>query len=158
MIIGRLPQPGQAHGLSFSVPRGTNARAANIYEMAVTLRLHRGARRSYRMGTTRCAATQHSANRSCAQLTSHQNQAGATDHSNIQELNQRRQNLVFVLWGSRARSKQKLIDQRRHLIITSAHPSPLSAYRGFFGSKPFSKCNAYLQRNDKLEIDWSLSD
>ena len=71
-------------------------------------------------------------------------------------LNQREKPIVFILWGANARSKTKLINNRRHLILTSAHPSPLSAYRGFFGSKLFSKTNKFLRDNNMKEIDWQI--
>lgn len=71
-------------------------------------------------------------------------------------LNQREKPIVFILWGVNARSKTKLINNRRHLILTSAHPSPLSAYRGFFGSKVFSKTNKFLRDNNMKEIDWQI--
>ncbi len=67
------------------------------------------------------------------------------------------QNAVFILWGGNARSKAPLIDGRKHLILQSAHPSPLSAYNGFFGSKPFSKTNEYLLAHGKRPIDWDLN-
>ena len=72
----------------------------------------------------------------------------------IKYLNDREKPVVFILWGSYARSKKELITNKRHLIIESAHPSPLSASRGFFGSKPFSKCNAFLKRHGEEEIKW----
>lgn len=74
----------------------------------------------------------------------------------IKELSQRREGIVFILWGNYAKQKTKLIDASKHLIITSAHPSPLSAHNGFFGSKPFSKTNAYLIKQGKAPIDWQL--
>ena len=61
---------------------------------------------------------------------------------------------VFILWGSYAQKKQKLINKKNHLILTSPHPSPLSSYRGFFGSKPFSKANTYLEKNNRKSIAW----
>lgn len=61
---------------------------------------------------------------------------------------------VFILWGKYAQSKRRFIDESKHLILTAAHPSPLSAYRGFFGSQPFSKANAFLKENNRTEIDW----
>ena len=67
---------------------------------------------------------------------------------------QKSENVVFILWGAFAQKKGMFIDEKRHLVIKSAHPSPLSAYRGFFGSKPFSKTNSYLVQHDKAEIDW----
>ena len=64
--------------------------------------------------------------------------------------------MVFILWGNFAKEKAKLITNPKHFIIISAHPSPLSAYSGFFGSKPFSKTNNYLVKNKMTPIDWSL--
>lgn len=61
---------------------------------------------------------------------------------------------VFILWGKYAQSKRRLIDESKHLVLTSAHPSPLSAYRGFFGSRPFSKANAFLAAQNRTTIDW----
>jgi len=72
----------------------------------------------------------------------------------IQKLAQEREGLVFILWGSYAQKKGAMIDPTRHLILRSAHPSPLSAYRGFFGSKPFSQTNAYLMQLGKTPISW----
>lgn len=73
----------------------------------------------------------------------------------IQKLNEREDPVIFVLWGGYARSKKALITNRRHFIIEAAHPSPLSAHRGFFGSKPYSKIKTILKRLGKEEIDWS---
>ena len=72
----------------------------------------------------------------------------------IKYLNETRPHLVFILWGRDARNKKTLIDASRHLILESAHPSPLSAYAGFFGSKPFSKCNQFLEENGLKPIVW----
>lgn len=72
----------------------------------------------------------------------------------IVELGKREQPMVFILWGSYARSKKYLIENKNHLILESVHPSPLSANRGFFGSKPFSKTNAFLEKNGMSKIDW----
>ena len=72
----------------------------------------------------------------------------------IEYLNREREHLVFILWGRDARNKKSLIDGSKHLILESAHPSPLSAYNGFFGSKPFSKCNNYLVKNGLEPIVW----
>ena len=72
----------------------------------------------------------------------------------VRALATEREHLVFVLWGSYAQKKGAFIDRNRHCVICSAHPSPLSAYRGFFGSKPFSKANAYLKANGIGEIAW----
>lgn len=72
----------------------------------------------------------------------------------IKSLNERTKPVIFVLWGSYARSKKELITNKRHPIIESVHPSPLSANRGFFGSKPFSKINYFLEQNGMDKIDW----
>lgn len=72
----------------------------------------------------------------------------------IEYLNRERPHLVFILWGRDARNKKALIDASKHLILESAHPSPLSAYAGFFGSKPFSKCNQFLEKNNLTPVIW----
>lgn len=74
----------------------------------------------------------------------------------ITTLSDREKPIIFVLWGSHAQTKQRLIDTTRHAIIKSVHPSPLSSYRGFFGSKPFSQANAYLRDFGSSEIDWQI--
>jgi len=74
----------------------------------------------------------------------------------IEVVNERCDGVVFLLWGSHAQSKQKLIDPRKHLILKSAHPSPLSAYRGFLGNGHFSRTNKFLEQNGKTPIDWAL--
>jgi len=73
----------------------------------------------------------------------------------IKVIDQKDEPVVFILWGNFARSKKDLIKNPKHLVIESAHPSPFSAHHGFFGSKPFSKCNKFLEENGALEIDWS---
>ena len=72
----------------------------------------------------------------------------------IKALSEQREHLVFILWGNYARAKGAHIDRTKHLVIESPHPSPLSAHRGFFGSKPFSKTNAYLQKTAQTPINW----
>ena len=72
----------------------------------------------------------------------------------ISTLSREKENLVFILWGSFAQTKSALIDQSKHYILRSAHPSPLSAYRGFFGNHHFSLTNAYLKEHNKKEIEW----
>lgn len=75
----------------------------------------------------------------------------------IHALADKRQHLVFILWGAYAQKKGKFIDRNKHLIIESPHPSPLSAYRGFFGSKPFSRTNQYLEATHQKPIEWQLA-
>ena len=72
----------------------------------------------------------------------------------IELLSEKKQNLVFILWGKHAQAKNQLIDNSKHLVISSTHPSPLSAHRGFFGSKPFSQTNKFLLSNNIKEINW----
>ncbi len=75
----------------------------------------------------------------------------------ISRLSLRYENLVFVLWGAPSQKKERLIDEKKHLILKASHPSPLSSYRGFFGSKPFSRSNYYLKVHNKEEIEWCLN-
>ena len=75
----------------------------------------------------------------------------------IRVLNEKEEPVVFILWGNFARSKKEFITNKRHLVIESAHPSPFSARNGFFGSKPFSKTNEFLKKNNIKEIDWDLN-
>lgn len=74
----------------------------------------------------------------------------------IGKLNERKRPIVFILWGNHAQTKRQLIDEKKHYIIASAHPSPLSARRGFFGSKPFSKANNFFKSIGEPEVDWKL--
>ena len=74
----------------------------------------------------------------------------------IQKISLAYENIVFILWGSASQKKESLIDTQKHLVLKSVHPSPLSSYRGFFGSRPFSKTNSYLSTHDKEVIDWCL--
>jgi len=76
----------------------------------------------------------------------------------ISQLNTRSRPIAFVLWGSYAQKKGSIIDGSRHFVLRTPHPSPLSAYRGFFGSKPFSQINHFLQQNEQQAIDWSVPD
>ena len=88
---------------------------------------------------------------------SHQNHGWERFTSHILTiLATQRQHLVFILWGSYAQHKGAAIDRSKHLVITSPHPSPFSAHRGFFGSRPFSQANTYLRRNNKTPINWQL--
>jgi len=74
----------------------------------------------------------------------------------IELISDKKEHIVFILWGKPAQLKSKLIDESKHLILKAPHPSPLSSYRGFFGSKPFSKTNEYLREHDLAEIEWRL--
>ncbi len=74
----------------------------------------------------------------------------------IRMLSEEHKGLVFLLWGSYAQKKGAVIDDKRHLVLKSVHPSPLSAHRGFFGNAHFSKANEYLEKQGKTAIDWSL--
>ena len=74
----------------------------------------------------------------------------------IQKLNEKETPVVFILWGAYARKKKELITNHQHLVIESAHPSPFSAYNGFFGSKPFSKTNDFLKKTGQKEVNWSI--
>lgn len=76
----------------------------------------------------------------------------------IRVIEEKEEPVVYILWGSPAQKKRSMIHQKRRLILTAPHPSPLSAYRGFFGSRPFSKCNAYLEKEGLSPIDWRISD
>lgn len=75
----------------------------------------------------------------------------------IEKLNQKKENLVFILWGAPAQKKAKSVDHNKHFVIQSVHPSPLSSYRGFFGSKPFSQTNDYLKSKNIKPINWKLT-
>ena len=74
----------------------------------------------------------------------------------IEIINEKKEHVVFILWGADAQKKELLIDEKRHYILKAPHPSPLSSYRGFFGSRPFSKTNDYLKSNGLDKIDWNL--
>ena len=74
----------------------------------------------------------------------------------LSRVNDKKEHIVFILWGRKAQVKEKFIDRTKHLIIKSAHPSPLSAHNGFFGSKPFSKANLFLEQNNLGQVNWEL--
>lgn len=165
VIIGQDPYhgPGQAHGLCFSVQPGvpTPPSLQNIYkELNRDLNipipnngyLQRWAEQGVLLLNTSLTVEQ-------AKAGSHAN-AGWQPFTDrvIEVVNERCERLVFLLWGSHAQSKQKLIDPQRHLILKSAHPLPLSAYRGFLGNGHFSRTNKFLEQNGKTPIDWSLPD
>ncbi len=161
VIIGQDPYhgPGQAHGLCFSVRDGVDFPPSlkNIFkEISLDLGLARPAsgnlERWAQQGVLLLNAT----------LTVRAHQAGShqkkgweqfTD-SVIKVLNDEKENIVFFLWGAYAQKKGEAIDRSRHLVLESVHPSPLSASRGFFGNKHFSKCNDYLKQHGVEPIDW----
>ena len=76
----------------------------------------------------------------------------------IRVLNQEDRPIVFILWGAPAQKKQSMLNNPKHLILTAAHPSPLSAHKGFFGSRPFSQANQFLQEHGETPVDWQISD
>lgn len=162
VIIGQDPyhEPGQAQGLSFSVPEGVPFPPSlqNIFKeiqldlgkpMPPTGELTRWAEQGVLLLNATLTVRAH-------QAASHQRHGWEqfTDAA-IRALNAERENLVFILWGGYARSKAQLIDRSRHLVLESVHPSPLSANRGgWFGNHHFSQCNAYLREHGEQEIDW----
>lgn len=163
VILGQDPyhEPGQAHGLSFSVlpdvpppPSLINIFKELETDLGCTLPdngcLEPWARQGVLLLNAVLTVQAHRAN-------SHQGKGWEvfTDKI-ISLLNEREKPLVFILWGSPARRKKAMITNPAHLIIESPHPSPLSAYRGFFGSRPFSRANAFLQATGQEPIDWQL--
>ena len=162
VIMGQDPyfNPGQAMGLSFSVPEGVQLPPSlqNIYkEIAADLGtaihqsgdLTRWAEQGVLLLNATLTVRAHVAN-------SHQRLGwGTFTDAAIKALSDGRENLVFMLWGGFARSKKALIDQQRHCVIESVHPSPLSANRGgWFGQHQFSRCNAYLTSCRAQPIEW----
>lgn len=163
VILGQDPyhEPGEAHGLCFSVRQGTKMPPSlqNIYkELKSDLSIDNGDKTDltpwakqgvFLLNTTLTVRR--------GQANSHQN-CGWTEFTDevIKIINERRTPLVFILWGRNARNKKALIDTNRHLVLESAHPSPLSAYNGFFGCRHFSKTNDFLIRNGLTPIDWQL--
>lgn len=164
VILGQDPyhEPGQAMGLCFSVPDGVMVPPSlvNIIkeinsDLGTAIPLTNGNLTGWaEQGVLLLNAT----------LTVRAHQAGShqrhgwelfTDAA-IRALSERRQGLVFLLWGSYAISKAQFIDRSRHLVLTAPHPSPLSAYRGFFGCRHFSQCNAYLVQQGLPPIDWAM--
>lgn len=161
VILGQDPYhgAGQAHGLSFSVPPGVPPPPSllNIYK---ELETDLGQPRPRHGNLTRWADQGVLLLNSVltvrdGQAASHQKRGWElfTDAA-VRALNERREHLVFVLWGAYAQKKGQFVDRQRHLVIEGVHPSPLSASRGFFGSRPFSRCNDYLIANGEAPIDW----
>ena len=163
VLLGQDPyhNVGQAHGLCFSVKKGIKPPPSliNIFkelksDLGCTIPnsgdLTKWAKQGVLLLNTALTVRAHQAN-------SHKN-CGWTwfTDSIISLLSEKKEHLVFILWGGNARSKKPLIDQSKHLILECAHPSPLSAYNGFFGCRHFSKTNEYLKANGITPIDWQL--
>jgi len=163
VILGQDPyhNPGQACGLSFSVNDGVPLPKSliNIYkelydDLGITPAKTGNLEKWFKQGIFLLNSVLTVEEYSPA---SHSN-VGWQDFTDyiIETISQKNNNVVFVLWGSYARSKKTLIDSSRHKIIESPHPSPLSAYRGFFGSKVFSRINSYLEEVGKKPINFNL--
>ena len=163
VILGQDPyhEPGQAHGLSFSVKPGVEIPPSlvNIYkELHEDLGCYipdngylvKWAKQGVLMLNTLLTVRAH-------QAFSHKGIGWEqfTDAA-IEALARQDRPMVFILWGRPAQSKKPMIYNSKHLILESAHPSPLSAYRGFFGSRPFSRTNEYLKENGLAPIDWQI--
>ena len=164
VLLGQDPyhNVGQAHGLCFSVQEGIKNPPSldNIFkelkndigcDLPKNGTLTKWAKEGVLLMNTSLSVREHQAN-------SHSKCGWAwfTD-SVIKLISEQKEHVVFILWGGNARSKKGLIDKSKHFIIESAHPSPLSAYNGFFGSKPFSKTNEYLTSKGLPPIDWDLT-
>lgn len=164
VILGQDPyhEPNQAHGLCFSVKKGIALPPSlqNIYkeiqsDLGITEPncgdLTKWAKQGVLLLNTTLTVREHRAN-------SHSKCGwGWFTDSVIKLISENTQNTVFILWGGNARSKVPLIDEGKHLILQCAHPSPLSAYSGFFGCRHFSKTNEYLTSHGKKPIDWDLN-
>lgn len=160
VILGQDPYHGvgEAHGLSFSVQEGCRRPPSldNIFkELEDDLHIHREKNDLTDWAKQGVLLLNSIMSVEMDRPLSHQNHGWEqfTD-TIIQKLNEREKPLAFVLWGSYARSKKVLITNPKHKIIESVHPSPLSAYRGFFGSKPFSQINQFLKETGQEEIRW----
>ena len=163
VILGQDPyhEINQAHGLAFSVNKQVDIPPSlqNIYkelhdDLGCDIPKHgylvSWAKQGVLLLNTVLTVQAHKAN-------SHANKGWETlTDVIIQKLNDKQEPVVFILWGKNARSKKKYINNPNHLIIESVHPSPLSAYNGFFGSKPFSKTNDFLIKNEMKPIDWQI--
>jgi uracil-DNA glycosylase len=165
VILGQDPYhgPGQAHGLCFSVPEGVRVPPSlvNIYkelrdDLGVAIPPHGNLEHWAKQGVL---LLNNALTVEAGQAGSHQNRGWeAITDAAVAAVAARPEPSVFILWGSHARKKAEripeLIGSGRHLVLTAPHPSPLSAHSGFFGSKPFSKANAFLKAQGRGEIDW----
>ena len=163
LVLGQDPyhDTGQAHGLCFSVRRGvkTPPSLVNIFaelesDLGCPVPSHGNLDHWARQGVLLLNAT---LTVRAHQAASHQRQGWErfTDRV-IEVVNDKPERVVFVLWGASARKKKALVDSSRHTIIESPHPSPLSAHRGFFGSKPFSRANDALREAGREPVDWCI--
>ena len=161
VILGQDPYhgPGQAHGLSFSVPDGVRFPPSlqNIFkelktDVGVDKPLSGDLSRWAEQGVLLLNAT---LTVEAAMAASHQKKGWEqfTD-AIIHKINDQREHIVFILWGSYAQKKASFIDTKKHLVLKAVHPSPLSSHRGFFGSKPFSQANKYLETHQIQPIHW----
>jgi uracil-DNA glycosylase len=163
VILGQDPYhgPGQAHGLCFSVQPGvqTPPSLVNIYkELKRDLNLDipaHGYLQSWAEQGVLLLNTSLTVERGNAGSHANKGWQLFTDRV-IEVVSQQRPKLVFLLWGSHAQGKQRLIDPTKHLVLRSPHPSPLSAHRGFIGNGHFSRCNQFLVQNGMTPIDWRL--
>ncbi len=163
MILGQDPYhgPGQAHGLCFSVRPGVRPPPSlvNIHQelaadVGCAIPEHGSLQAWARQGVLLLNATLTVRARHAA---SHQNKGWETFTDQvIRVVSNKPEKVVFIFWGSSARRKKQLVDTSRHTVIESPHPSPLSAHRGFFGSKPFSRANAALVEAGRESIDWCI--
>lgn len=163
VLLGQDPYhgPGQAHGLSFSVKPGIPAPPSlvNIFkelkdDMGIEIPKH-GHLKSWAMQGVLLLNTVMTVRG--GEANSHKNKGWETFTDQvIRAINAKEDPVVFWLWGKPAQDKAKLITNSHHLILRAPHPSPLSVYRGFYGSKPFSQTNAFLIQNKKAPIEWTL--
>ena len=163
VILGQDPYhgPGQAHGLCFSVQRGVPAPPSlvNIYkelkrDLNIDIPSH-GCLQSWADQGVLLLNTTMTVERANAASHAKKGWEHFTDRI-IQVVSETQPTLVFLLWGAHAQGKQKLIDATKHLVLTSVHPSPLSAYRGFIGNGHFSRTNKFLEQNGLTPINWTL--
>ncbi len=164
MILGQDPYhgPKQAHGLCFSVQRGVRVPPSliNIHkelatDLEVPIPTHGNLEHWARQGVLLLNTT---LTVRAGQAASHQGKGWETFTDRvIRTVSDKPDHVVFILWGASARRKRPLIDGTRHTIIESAHPSPLSAHNGFFGSRPFSRANQALVDHGQPPIDWNLA-